>query len=354
MRQVLSGIAVSLGILFITSCGKSGDDGGPQGSPGGTNDRPVVRVSKATIPADDFEQTEITVVDKNGNDISSQSYVTVNGIQVNNFKISTATVGDLNIKAKFNNLESATVTVKANDPGPSKYSQKVLAEQYTGAWCGFCPRVSYSLKQAETANPKVITVSVHNADALAYSLEANMRAKWGVSGFPTAIVNRKYSWNENAAVFAAETTKWAPLGLAIESSVSGGNITGKVKTEFNVTSPYPMTIAVMLIENGKVLSQANYYNTTSGSPFFGQGNPISNYVHNNVLRAASTSIFGDAIPTAAMVKGTIHETNFNFNAAAYDITKCDIVAAVAYADASGRTGLLNVQKVKAGQNQAFD
>jgi thiol-disulfide isomerase/thioredoxin len=339
---------------FIASCGKSSDSGTDGGSQAGANERPTVKVSKGSITADGFETTVISVVDKNGNDISNQSYVTINGTQVSNFKFNTAAIGTNTVKAKFNNLESAGVIITATDPGASKYSQKVIAEDYTGAWCGYCPRVAHALQQAENANPKIITVAVHNADALAFPLEATMRAKWGVSSFPTAVINRKYQWNENAGVLNAETTKWAPLGLSIESAIAGSAVTGKVKTEFNVNTDYGMTVTVMLIEDGKVLAQTNYYNATSGSPFFGQGNPIPNYVHNHTLRLASTNIFGDAVPVAAQTKGNIHETSFSFNAAAYDVTKCSIVALVAYADASGRQGVLNVQEVKAGQNQAFD
>jgi thiol-disulfide isomerase/thioredoxin len=356
MRKIFC-LFTMVSVVVFSSCSKkdTGTDTGGGGGNAGTVDLPVVKLSKASIVADNFDFTTVKVEDKNGNDITGQCTITANNINTNNTKFSTSTIGAVTFKAKLGTATSTGVTVNATDPGPSRYGQKVLVEDYTGAWCGYCPRVAYSLDQLQAANNKVIAVAVHNADALVYSFEAAMRGQYGVTGFPTAIVNRNFAWSETPSQVTDQTNKWAPLGLAIQSTVAGTTISGKVQTQFNVNSDFPMKVVVMLIEDGKVLAQTNYYNATAGSPFFGLGNPIPNYVHNHVLRAASTNIFGDAIPAAAMVKGNIHETTFSFNAAAYDITKCYVVATTVYEDGiSGRKGSLNAQIVKAGQTQNFD
>lgn len=340
-----------LTILFLASCGKKDESGG-SGTP---VEKPTARVSKANIIADNFDETVFSAVDKNGNDITTQCTFFVNNIQVVGTKYSTDAAGTINVKATLNGAESASITVTATSPGVSRHSQKVLAEDYTGAWCQFCPRVAKSLDDLSTADPNIIPIAVHNADALAYPLEGQMRTKWGVSGFPTVVVNRNFKWNESNGTITSQLLKWAPLGLSIESSIAGSTISGRVRTQFNVTTTIPMTITIMLLENGRVLPQSNAYNGTAGSPFFGLGNPIANYVHNHILRVASTSIFGDPIPNTATVKDNIHDTNYSFNASAYDVTKCDIVAVVSYADGvTGRVGVLNAQKTKAGVNKAFN
>lgn len=351
-RIILFG--VTLTVLIMTSCSKGGDSGGGS-APVVTDDRPVVKLSQNAIVADGFASSLISVVDKNNNDITSQCVITVNNVVANNLEFYTGNAGTYTIKAKLVSKESLPVTITASSPGPSKYSQKVLAEDFTGAWCGYCPRVAYALDQAASGNSRIIPVAIHNADAMAHPQEATLRARWGINAFPTSMVNRKYEWNEQASVLTGETNKWSPLGLSIESNIAGSTISGKVKTEFDVTTSLPLVVCIMLVEDGIVVPQTSYYNATAGSPFFGMGNPINSYVHNHTLRKFSTGIFGDAIPAASQVKGTVYEKTFSFDATGYNTAKCSIVAFVGYGEGlPTRAGALNVQTVKAGLSQAFD
>ena len=343
----------ALTVLFMVSCSK-GDSGGGTG-PVVTDDRPVVKLTKSAILADGFETTTISAVDKNNNDITAQCAITINNVLVNSYEYYTATSGTYTVKAKLGTKESLAVTLNATSPGPSKYSQKVLAEDFTGAWCGYCPRVAHSLEQIQNSNPRVLSVAVHNGDPMAHPQEGQLRSRWSINAWPTAMVNRKYEWNEQASVLTGETNKWSPLGLAIESSLTGSIITGKVKTEFDVTTSLPLVVCVMLVEDGIVYPQTSYYNGTSGSPFFGLGNPIANYVHNHTLRKFGTNIFGDAIPSASQVKGTVYEKPFTIDATGYNLSKCSIIAFVGYGEGlNNRAGALNAQIVKAGLNQSFD
>ncbi len=354
MRKLLYA-STALAMLALFSCSKKSDSGGGGGTVV-TKVTPKVVVGKASIIADGYDYTGISVVNTENNaDITAQCAIKVNGVAAPGNAFGTETPGSYTVTAKYNNTTDATTgTITATDKGPSKYSSKVLVEDYTGAWCGYCPRVAYKLDQAQAANPNILSIAVHNADPVAYIYESQMRAKWGVTGFPTAIVNRKTEWNESASTINPLTTNWAILGLAIESSITGTTISGKVKTEYNVTTTLPMTVTIMLLEDGKVIPQVNYYNATAGSPHFGLGNPIPGYVHNNILRAASTDIFGDAIPPGDQIRGNVIQKTFSFDASSYDISKCKILAIVSWADGGGNKGVINAQVVKAGQNKAFD
>jgi thiol-disulfide isomerase/thioredoxin len=319
------------------------------------DDRPTVKLTRSSIVADGFESALISVVDKNNNDITGQCVVTMNNLAINSFEYFTTTTGSYTVRAKLGSKESLPVTLTATSPGASKYSQKVLVDDFTGTWCGWCPRVALSLDQISNTNPRVIPVAVHNGDAMAHPLEGQIRAAWGINAWPTALVNRKYQWNEQASVLTGETNKWSALGLAIESSITGNTITGKVKTEFDVTTSLPLTVCILLVEDGIVLPQRNFYNTNASSPFFGMGDPITGYVHNHTLRKFATNIFGDAIPTASQVKGSMYEKTFSFDATGYNLSKCSIIAFTGYSQGvPNRSGALNVQMVKAGLNQSFD
>lgn len=52
-------------------------------------------------------------------------------------------------------------------------------------------------------------------------------------------------------------------------------------------------LVVYLVENGLLSDQVNYFNGDENSPYFGQGNPIVDFVNEDVLRASLTGIFGD-------------------------------------------------------------
>ena len=57
----------------------------------------------------------------------------------------------------------------------------------------------------------------------------------------------------------------------------------------------------------------NYYNTTSGHPMYGRGNPIVGYEHRHVIRKVVTDVWGNSgiIPNNPEVNKN-YSTNFNF------------------------------------------
>jgi hypothetical protein len=343
--------------FYVISCGKKEASLPPTN----VNTTHTVKVSKTSIIADDFDESMIAVYDKNGNDVTAQSSITVNGTVITDLKYRTKVAGTVNVIAKLQNENSPVVTISATNPGPSKYTQKVLLEKYTGAWCGNCPRVAYKVKQTTTANNRIIPVYIHDGDALHFSLVNALKSNFNITGVPSVYINRtlpwtdnQSNWNETVTEAANLTANWAPLGLSIQSNISGNTISGTVKTEFNVNTSRALKIVIMLVEDGVVLSQSNYYNATAGSPLQGLGQLITNYSHNNVLRQFSTDLLGDAIPANQVFKNNIYDKAFSFNVPGVDINKCYIVASVLYDNHPTWKGSLNTQIVKAGQAQNFD
>ena len=181
---------------------------------------------------------------------------------------------------------------------------------------------------------------------------------------PTAILNRVGAWGENTSELNAELAKWAPLGVAIESTVSGGSITGKAKVKFNVTTDQSMKIIVALVEDGLIADQTNYYSPSGGAtPYlYGGANPIAGFTHNGVMRKIATDLFGDAIPVASQVKDGIWEYPFTVSLTGNTATgttytaipaNCRIVAYVVDAS-SNKRGVYNVQSAAAGSTKTFD
>jgi hypothetical protein len=206
-----------------------------------------------------------------------------------------------------------------------------------------------------------------------YQYYPNFNSKFAVNGYPTAIFNRKkqsdgtYGWSEDQADLDLALTKWAPLGLAINSTVSGTNITGSVKVKFNVTTEKSMKLVIALVENGLVYPQTNYYSPQYGAtPYlYGGVSPVPDFVHNGVLRKTSTDLFGDDIPVTAQTKNGTYELPFSipvtgtvYGGASYTAvpTKCAIVAFVVDGSTGTTTnaGVYNVQYAAVGSTKDFD
>jgi hypothetical protein len=343
MRKLIAAVfftAIFASFTFI-SCSKGG--GG-----GSDNTTLTITSSKSSVRADNFEEVSFTVTDQSGTDVTSSCTFKVNNLTYVTNKIHTKTVGNISVYAIRNSSQSNTITVNATDPGPSPFSQKVYVEDFTGAWCGWCPRVGYALAGYNAGHPNAIVVGVHNGDPYTFSLETQLRNQFGVITFPSAIINRDLRWDENTGVLDQKLSERAPLGLSLISSVSGSTINVTAKVKFDVTTNLGMKLILLLVEDGLVYPQSNYM------PQFGP-DPITNYVHNDVLRRNATNIFGDPIPTASQTIGNTWQADYSFTNVTYNISKCKIVGLVVFdTNGAGYKGALNTQEVTAGQTKNFD
>jgi hypothetical protein len=336
-------------LLFVLQSCKKGDGGG-----GGTsgNSSLTVSLSKSQLRADGFDEVVISVKDQNNNDITSGSAIHVNGGTLIDNKFYASSPGTYAVTASKGGASSAAINITAQDAGASPFTQKVLVEDYTGAWCGYCPRVGVALKNYSSSHPNAIVVGVHgptgSSDPYIYQYVTQMANSINLTGWPTAVVNRNDKWTEQTSALDQAETVRAPLGIGFETSVAGNIITVKAKVKFDVTTQVPLKVIVMLVEDGLVAAQTNYY-----APQYG-GNPITNYTHDHTLRTAATDIFGEAIPSASQVSGNTWEKTYTINATGYNIANCKVVGTVIFDAISGRKGSLNTQIVTVGQNKAFD
>jgi hypothetical protein len=349
-------------VSLMTSCKKNDTPGG--GGTGGIDSLHVV-LSSPTCEFNGFDFITISVKDQNGKDITTTSELYANGNYISP-KFTPNGTGTYYITAKKGTIPSDTKQCNATAAPASPFSQKILLEDCTGAWCGYCPRVAYSLDNYKATQPNCIVLGIFgggSTDPYKYQYYTSFNSSFGVTGYPSAILNRKKTWTESTSELNGELNKWAPLGLSIESTLGATSVTGKVKVKFNVTTDQPMKIVIALVENGLVYPQVNYYSPSGGaSPhLYGGANPITGFTHNNVLRRAATDIFGDAIPATVQAKNNVWEMPFSIplagNTASGTYTavgaNCAIVAFVI--DGSGaKKGTYNVQYAPVGTVKSFD
>jgi hypothetical protein len=250
---------------------------------------------------------------------------------------------------------------------PSTFVQRVLLETFTGTWCSTCPDADYKRDQVvSTYAGKVISITIHNNDSMALPAYTWYFSNFG-TGIPSGMVSRIPSLGNvvlNANQWLSNTTtalsRIAKCGLTIASSHSGGNAVIDVNAGFIDDITANLTLNVFLVEDnitgtGSGFSQANGFNTITGSPFYNQGNPINNYVHNRVVKKLVTPNSGEAIPSAQTMKNSIYTKSYSVPLSGMNPDYVYVVAFINKAGTSASTHeILNVNQVKLGQTVGWN
>lgn len=287
--------------------------------------------------------------DNSSVDITSETEFYVDDVLISGNEYTGVEESSIIVKAVFESTTSSEFQVPVVDPSslPASFSKKAVVEDFTGTWCGYCPRVSYAASLVEEQTDKVFVVGVHNGDQMANSFGNALENMYNITGFPTAYIDRDNTWNYpepnniNQALEAAEGT--VDVGLAIESSLNGATLDITIHQGFlqNMTN---VKLLVFILEDGIIANQTNY------TSYYGGSSTIINFEHNGVLRYVATDIMGN---TTTSTLG-IHEQSFSVNLSSQgvqDPAKTGVLAMLV--DDSARV-LYNAQYVISGQNQDFD
>ncbi|CAI8360056.1 MAG: Uncharacterised protein [Flavobacterium sp. SCGC AAA160-P02] len=287
--------------------------------------------------------------DNSSIDITSDSEFYVDDIPISGNEYTGNEEGAINVKAEYESITSSLLQVQVVDSSnlPASFSKKGVIEDFTGTWCGWCPRVSHAASLVEAQTDRVFIVGIHNGDQMANSFGSQMEAEYNITGFPTAYIDRSSTWNYpepnniSQAIAAGEGN--ANVGLAIQSTLTGSILQMTISTGFleNISDA---RLVVFILEDGIISDQENY------TSYYGGGSVISNFEHNGVLRYAATNILGDATTS---ILG-IHEQSFNTDLNSYGVQQPSNTGILAMlVDQSGRV-LLNAQYASVNQTQNFD
>lgn len=353
-------------VVAVVSCGKKDST---TTTPPTTNITSItITADKTSTYADGFDEVVLTAKDQNGKDITSTSLFIAGstGLLSNRLLYEYGQHGTYEVYCTNSNVTSNKITITVNNPGVSKYSTKVIAEDCTGAWCGWCPRLAYKFETFMTNNNRIMTIGVHNGDAYALSsTESSLRAKFGINSFPSAIINRDRIFNDNGNInnlgdstdLGSYLRKRMVTGLSIASTLTGNSLAITTKVGFDANIKYNLNLTVMLVQDGIVLSQANYYNANNSypaNPYYSSGNPITSFVHKGVLRSVPSGIFGEAITASSQIKGGEYTKTHTVDITGMVAANVKVVAFVTYADGQNKTGILNAQWAAAGATKNYD
>ncbi|MGB3008096.1 MAG: Omp28-related outer membrane protein [Chitinophagaceae bacterium] len=279
-----------------------------------------------------------TVNTNTGVNVTAQSLIYVNSAQITGNSYTLTASGTYNVYATYvynsSLLTSATVQITANPSTIINFNKRVLVEDFTGAWCGYCPRVAYAIDQLNAQTADAVPVAIHrgnasgaNVDPFNFSGAVPLESQIGLSGYPTAQLNRTTRWTypepSNVQQALNLTTGTNPrLGLAMSSTTAGNNVALTVKVKFGDDFSN-LKLVVYVLEDNLIYNQTNY------TTYYGGGSIIYNFVHNNVLRAVLTnSILGESI-TGTTTSGSEYVKDFAYTIpAAYQSNKLHFVAFV--------------------------
>ncbi|MBR4565639.1 MAG: hypothetical protein IKO17_01670 [Prevotella sp.] len=293
---------------------------------------------------------------------------------------------DLEVKAvkvngKTNEIESSTyVPIIALNTVPK---HRVLLEEYTGLWCGWCPRGYVALeKLAELYPDDYVLVSYHNGDDM--EIMSTSAFPSNVPGYPDAWMERTTeldayygTGNKEFGIVDALSAQAKEFGIAnIELSAELNNLANTVTVNTEVTFPFDVAdgtyaLEYILVADGlknSTWGQSNYYaGGDNGYPKymdqFSKSNDSELYgLTFNDIAVQTSTIGGIANSVPANVNADVpvsHKYTFNLSKAKNTSGKNVIqdmnnLKVVALLIDQATDKVVNANKVKIGQSTGIN
>lgn len=153
--------------------------------------------------------------------------------------------------------------------------KRVVIEEYTGMWCGYCPRGVVAMHTMEDKYSDFIGIAVHDGDPLEIDPYHQLFSQHidlltgGSSGLPGSIVGRRYFTEANIREWeeAYDFLKAIPSPADIEISTSYNKSTRTLTAE--VTAKFYMDMKGIFYRLGLIVTEDD---VTGSSPDFDQHN----------------------------------------------------------------------------------
>jgi hypothetical protein len=304
------------------------------------------------------ESITFTAKDNTNADLTADSEFYVNDVPVVGNTFTTETVGNYTVTAKYLGETSTPLVIRFHDGSETVFVKRLLVEDYTGTWCGYCPRVAWGIEQLHTVTENFVPVAIHrpssNVNSSVYDPynydTSELEAVINVPGYPKGMLNRMTQWSfpepDNLAQAVALTQGASPgLGLALTPVVNGSTVSIDVNVKFS-TALSGLKLVVYVLENGLIYEQHNY------TDYYGSVDVLEDYTHNHVLRAVLTPLLGEAIADGEAVTGNTFTRSFSVPVPANAVNAANLEFVAFVVDGSGKA--LNVRKAASGETQEFE
>lgn len=222
--------------------------------------------------------------------------------------------------------------------------RKVLLEEATGTWCGWCPRGAVSLELMADNYPNSIEVAVHNGDPMKNTVyDAGMGSLIG--GYPSGLVDRSdvdIDPGDFEVFFNARIQVQAvvSVGITTEYDANTRDLTATVTAMFAGNIPGNYRLNAIVVEDnvtgtGSGYNQSNYYAGGANGPMGGfESLPATVPASQMVYRHVGRSILGGWNGTASTIPSTVvagdeYTKTYTYNVpAGYDDSEITVVGLV--------------------------
>ncbi len=274
--------------------------------------------------------------------------------------------------------------------------RKVLIEEFTGSWCGYCPEMISDIDATRATYPTtVIAVADHGGsvsnDPMTNNFTIALNQAYQVAGYPTVMVDRAdwsaefgtsstpqlfgtyadhHNYTQDAATLRLNIS--SPVSIYIASTYNSTTRVASVTVTANFvdTASGDMRISCLLVEDkvtgGSNYSQHNYGGSGCGAPdatceFYNYPcviptslTGVQAFYHKNVVRTNLAPRFGTTgvIPSSVSA-GQHYSKSYSYTLpSAWKDTNMKVVAFVSYYNAAALLGgeVLNAQQVALGQS----
>ncbi len=258
----------------------------------------------------------------------------------NNFSVEVSNINGIGDDDPSDNVGTLAVDGIVPQPG-----RKVIIEEGTGTWCGWCPRGAVMLAFTTSSYPdNTIGIAVHNSSSdpmrvLAYDQGMGTL----ISGYPSGLVDREtdidpLEFERDAIVHMAEAPKiLVSQNVTWDDATRIVNVTSSLNFQQEMNGDY--SIAVVYTEDGVKgtatgYAQANYYANNAAGPMGGYQSlpstvPAAQMVYDHVARALIGGFTGKAVVPTSNPAGSVMSYQSTYTVpAAYNINNMKVVTMV--------------------------
>jgi hypothetical protein len=263
--------------------------------------------------------------------------------------------------------------VNASAQAPVK---RVLLEQYTGAWCGWCVDGSVVVEELLELYPdQMIGVKIHQGDGMEVKNTVGTKTTSimdtlgsFISGYPNGTIDRvmfkgqakvgvdRGSWK---SFVEQQMAKPADVDVQIKNvsfDKATRKITADLEATFVKTASGDIRVNLMVIEDnvtgsGAAYDQSNFLSNRpgyEGNPYFNKPAKITGYEHKSVVRSFLGGVWGmKGIIPAIAATATPYKTTFTYTLPeGYNENNITLVGVVQkYGTASTAKEVLNANEV---------
>lgn len=304
------------------------------------------------------ETIVFTVKTNNGTDITEDAILKINSAVNADNTFTSEVVGTFTVQAEYSGVLSEPLTVSFQDGSEINFVKRVLIEDYTGTWCGNCPRVAHAIDLAKEQSDKIVSVAIHRASSNPadgsydpYNFDSSeLETYLGMSGYPKALLNRMTRWqpleqNNIPQVINLTQGENPKLGIAMTSEITPSAINLDVNVKFSKDFS-GLNLVVYILENGLLHNQVNYTTFYGGAPY------LDNFQHDHTLRTSLTPLFGLPLATSVTSVGNTFTQSFSIPIPT-NIENVNNIEFVAFVTGSDNK-TINVRKAGQNVDQTFE